>query len=367
MKVPKKVGILGGGQLARMLILEGHRLGLEMHVLCTSKNEPAAQVTSHVHIGTIDSLDDLNKFFKDLDAVTFESEFVDIGRITQSAFSDIHFFPNMQAIELVQDRLTQKQLLDDHDIPTAAWLPVASNDDLRKAATKFKKGFVLKKRRFGYDGYGTYMIKKVSPQHEKLLLETPAGFIAEEIIPFIRELATTAVRSKSQLQFLPLVETKQVDSRCLWVRGPLSDKALTPLKKNITRLLGGLNYTGAIAFELFETKKGLLVNEIAPRVHNSAHYSLDGLNLSQFEYHLRAGLNWQLPPPASIAKGFAMVNLLGEGNGQVKLSDIGAGKLHWYGKSDNRKGRKLGHITCLGATSDKALASALKWRKDFIL
>ncbi len=128
-----------------------------------------------------------------------------------------------------------------------------------------------------------------------------------------------------------------------------------------------IDYVGILAVELFETKKGLIVNELAPRVHNSAHYSQDALLTSQFEYHLRAGLGLTLPKVELLRRGFAMVNLLGEGNGIPKLSRAPLGKLHWYGKNENRPGRKLGHINVIDSSAKAALKKALKWRKDFRL
>lgn len=364
MKVSKKVGILGGGQLARMLILEGHRLGLEMHVLCAQSSDPAAQVTSFVTLGSIEDPAVLKAFVETCDVVTFESEFIDTRSLEPLRSP---FFPSLSAIATIQDRLSQKALLDQHKIPTARWLDVKGPEALKQAAHEFKRGFVLKKRRFGYDGYGTFIVKKLERKHFELIEQEKAGFIAEEFVAFKRELATTLVRSSNNHQFLPLVETKQVDSRCLWVKGPVKHASLSRLKKSILSLARALDYRGALAFEIFETSVGLFVNELAPRVHNSAHYSLDALNMSQFELHLRAGLNWELPSSQPLGKGFAMVNLLGENHAQVKLSERARGRLHWYGKGENKKGRKLGHITTLGASADAALKEALDWRKDFVL
>jgi 5-(carboxyamino)imidazole ribonucleotide synthase len=132
-------------------------------------------------------------------------------------------------------------------------------------------------------------------------------------------------------------------------------------------LMQELDYQGILAVELFETKAGLMVNELAPRVHNSAHYSQNGLLTDQFEYHIRAGMGLPLPKVELVRPGFAMVNLLGDGRAQTSLSAAPQGHLHWYGKNDNRKGRKLGHINVVDTSAKKALARALKWRKDFKL
>jgi len=227
---------------------------------------------------------------------------------------------------------------------------------------------VLKQRRFGYDGYGTFVVRSKKDFDESVLTKSRFGFIAEEFIGFKRELAVSFVRS-TQAAFctLPLVESVQHDSRCFSVHGPVRHVQLPKLKNAFKRLMHDLNYCGVLAVELFETSRGLLVNELAPRVHNSAHYSQNALTTSQFEYHLRAGLGLPLPEVELVRPGFAMVNLLGEGNQKIKLSYSDAGHLHWYGKSENRPGRKLGHLNVTDSNAKRALKQALKWRKEFKL
>jgi len=359
------LGILGGGQLARMLALSAQPLGIPLSILTAHANDPAAQVCGTTQLGSLEDENDLKRFLTPLGAVTFESEFVNIGKLKKCLPKGVNVFPSLDAIEVIQDRLTQKQLLNRMKIPTAAWLPVENKKDLNAAKEKFPKGFVLKQRRFGYDGYGTYMFKD-GKGDETALLKTPHGFIAEELISFQRELAFSVVRSVKEQRTLPLVESVQRDSRCYSVRGPVKHPKFAAMEKLAGKMLKDIDYRGILALELFETSKGLLVNELAPRVHNSAHYSIDGLTCSQFEYHLRAGLDWELPEVELVRKGFAMVNLLGEG-GKVSLSHQAFGHVHWYGKTENRNGRKLGHINTLGASGKAALKQAETWRKDFKL
>ncbi|MGZ3723045.1 MAG: ATP-grasp domain-containing protein, partial [Bdellovibrionales bacterium] len=198
------------------------------------------------------------------------------------------------------------------------------------------------------------------------LQKSSFGFIAESFIKFKRELATSFVRSKKNFVSLPLVESVQKDSRCFSVQGPFKNPRLAKIANSFKRLMKEIDYQGILAVELFDTGRELLVNELAPRVHNSAHYSQDALSCDQFEYHLRAGLDLPLPKVELLRPGFAMVNLLGEG-GDIQLAREAAGHLHWYGKTENRPGRKLGHINVLDKSSKAALARALKWRKDFQL
>ena len=233
------------------------------------------------------------------------------------------------------------------------------------------QGLVLKKRKFGYDGYGTFVIKnkkdlqKLKPVFKK----THPGFIAELFVPFNRELAFTVCRNKKkEFRFLPLVETHQVNSRCLWVKGPVETDALYSLQKQVKEFLNKLNYIGVISFELFDVDGSLLINEVAPRVHNSAHYSLDALVTDQFSYALRCLVNAPLPSIESISSGFAMYNLLGTKDGKkIKINLNPSVKLHWYGKKENRKGRKMGHITTVEDSPEVALRYLKKSLEDFAL
>lgn len=360
------VGILGGGQLARMLALAGHPLGISVSVLTAHASDPAALVCGTTQLGSLEDEKDLKKFLTGVDCATFESEFVNTQKMKLCKPAALHVFPDLDVIEAIQDRLSQKQLLNRYKIPTSPWIEVAHKKDLAEARERFPKGFVLKQRRFGYDGYGTFVFNN-GVGDESALLKSSHGFIAEEFIAFKRELAVSVVRSKKYGTItLPLVESVQRESRCYSVCGPTEHTGLKSLEKKIIELMNAVDYVGILAFELFDTGKSLLVNELAPRVHNSAHYSQDALMCSQFEYHLRAGLGLPLPKVERRCKGFAMVNLLGEG-GDVSLSRKPHGFLHWYGKTENRKGRKLGHINILGTSPKAALKQAELWRKDFKL
>lgn len=361
------IGILGGGQLARMMALAAHPLGIAVSILTAQRQDPAAQVVGSTQLGALSDSGDLRKFIvQPFSALTFESEFVDTPKLEACVPKSVYVFPSIRAIATIQDRLTQKRLLDEMKVATSPWMPIENKKDLDEAVRKFPDGFVLKQRRFGYDGYGTFVVRDGKPD-PLILNRTDSGFIAERFVNFRRELAISFVRGKSgEILTLPLVESVQRDSRCFSVQGPVRHPKLARLAASVKRLMKELDYVGVLAVELFDTPKGLLVNELAPRVHNSAHYSQDALTCSQFEYHLRAGLGMPLPKVELIRPGFAMVNLLGEG-GKSKLSYLPGGHLHWYGKSESRPGRKLGHINVTAASGKQALSRALKWRKDFKL
>lgn len=409
----KKIGILGGGQLARLLALKAPALGLKAAVLSPSHDDPAAQAAESWQKGDPRKASDLARFLKTADIITFESEFIPARQVKNAlrrAFPDKTpgssparepaIAPSLQAISLIQDRLPQKRLLQKFQIETAEFEPVsfaapaAQNQAAPKAAREKLAAvwerlgpFVLKTRTGGYDGHGTFVIqsksriRQIMPVLFKLSRSDKAKkpgifkqkqhnrfFIAEKYIPFKRELAILAARNRrGEAVFFPLAETRQEQARCLWVRGPVSHKKLNFLKRKIKIFLEGLQYEGVMAFELFDTGRGLLVNELAPRVHNSGHYSLDSLTDDQFSVHLKAiaGLPLARPRPLKGKKAFAMLNLLGEGHKKPKLPAPKGMTVCWYGKKESRKGRKMGHLNSWGHSPARALDRLLKARPLF--
>jgi phosphoribosylaminoimidazole carboxylase PurK protein len=359
-----RLGILGGGQLARMLALSAHQMGLQPHVLSENSLDPAQQVTRFNHVGALTDLHVVENFLKQVDICTFESEFLDgvlLSQAQQSTKTPI--YPGVSTMELLQDRLTQKQNLDLFKIPTAEWLPANNKTEAEGAVITLGLPLVFKKRRFGYDGYGTFIIKNKNQLAEFYAEQFPSktGFIVEKWIPFKRELACVFARNISgDISHYPLVESLQKDSRCFWVKGPVKHKSFNAFTKNFRQFLKKMNYVGVMGVEFFESKQGLLVNELAPRVHNSAHYTMMAFSVSQFDLHIKALLNQSIEIASANAKGFAMVNLLGGPTREPKWQLESTSQLHWYGKLENRTGRKMGHLNALGSTPEKALQKALK-------
>lgn len=374
-KHPIRIGFLGGGQLARMMALAAAPLGVEPWVLSPHKTDPAAQVTAFWMQGDPNNLRDLKQFFNKVDVVTFESEFFEADlMIKASQAARVKVFPRPQVMAKIQDRWTQKQALEKAGVPTARYYKVDNYQQALAALDNLGGSMVLKKRRMGYDGYGTYIIRKSQDLHsiKDLINQTPYGFIAEEFIPFQRELALMIGRSqikspeKEKWCLFPLVETFQEKARCLWVKGPVTSKKKPPLVRSLKKLLNQLNYVGMMGVELFETKNGdLIVNELAPRVHNSGHYSQDALVEDQFTAHIKAILGLSLDPPKLVDKGFAMWNLLGEGKQVAKWQSPKKVHVHWYGKAESRVGRKMGHINATATSSKQALARVKKARSLF--
>ena len=388
-KISKKIGILGGGQLARMLAIQAESLACDIFVLCPSSKEPAPQLPSVQWVkGDPYNSQSLLSFLKKIDILSFESEFIPASHIENvykkiKASKKITIAPNLKSLSSIQDRYHQKQLIAKHNLATSPFVKVSFKS--LQTGEKQKKSllpafnelgaFVLKTRTGGYDGYGTFIFKKKSDlSRVDLSKASSKNFIAEKFISFKKELAILAVRNKKgQIVFSPLVETKQKDSRCFWVKGPVTHKKLNSLKKKIKLLMEDLNYQGVLAFELFDTGSNLLINELAPRVHNSGHYSLDGLTEDQFLLHLKAISGLDLKTPKPLKKGFAMLNILGgsktiqgqkeEAKWKKKINKQKSKQdfhFWWYKKSESRKGRKMGHINALGSSATNALNKLLK-------
>ena len=370
-----RVGLLGGGQLARMLALKAQDMGLESQVLSSSAQDPAARVCHHWVQGDPSCAQDLKSFLKQVDVASFESEFVSpeaLAKLPPNLKAKIQ--PRPEIMVELQDRLSQKQLLKAHHLPSADFHAVNTLAEAEQALEALSGEMILKKRRFGYDGYGTFHVKSGKDLRAlRAQLEAPnsPGFIAEERVAFQRELALLACRNQTgQVVQFPLVESYQQDKRCLWVKGPIdfASPEFPQLQKKISKFLKSLDYQGVMAFELFEKEGRLLVNELAPRVHNSGHYSLNALDMDQFTAHLRAILGWDLRPPKALYPGFAMYNLLGSSNKPPSWGPLPQDVfLHWYDKFENRPGRKMGHLNAAGPSAKQALLRLKKTRKDFQL
>lgn len=380
----KPIGILGGGQLARMLVLEAYARGLPTAVLSLNSMDPAAQVANDWIEGSPDRVEDVVKLLKRCSAVTFESEFY-LASILEEASrtTGVSIWPKPQTMDLMRDRLSQKRLFDQYKLNTAPWVAVSTRADAEAAVQKFGGAAVFKARTGGYDGYGTRVVK--NPQDLKLFIAEiesqsgSPGFIAERLIQFDRELAIILARDQSGTTIdFPLVESKQVNSRCLWTAGPVKLKKKTlaateKMKLRLKKFLQATGYVGAIGIEFFEVDGELLINEIAPRVHNSGHYTQAVTSFNQFTAHLFAVGGLKLQKPVIRAENFAMWNLLGQSktketsmqpwqqalpeHPEVQMS------VHWYGKHESRPGRKLGHINLLATNKAVTQKTLLKIAK----
>jgi 5-(carboxyamino)imidazole ribonucleotide synthase len=339
------IGILGGGQLGYMLALAGYPLGLRFRFLDPSPEAPVGRIAHRV---TAEFTDEqaLEKFAHGLEVATYEFENVPVEAARFLA-ERVPVYPAPAALEQAQDRRREKRLFQRVGIPTTEFAEVRHRGDFDPAVKQIGLPAVLKTCRLGYDGKGQWLLR-TSEDVEKARLELPnTPLIVEKFIPFTRELSILAVRSRTgETAFYPLVENHHRGGilRLSLAPAPRLSPALQQTAEAAAcKLMEALDYAGVICLELFEVGEKLLANEIAPRVHNSGHWSIEGATTSQFENHLRAILG--LPLGSTAAVGYsAMVNLIGELPESQEVLRVLNTHLHLYGKSP-RPGRKLGHVT----------------------
>lgn len=348
----QRIGMLGAGQLARMLTSAATPLGIE--IFCQDPTKEISAKNFHPCLNAdYDNLNAIDQLLANCDRITFENENIPIST-AEYIHQQQKLFPSPQALYYSQDRLFEKQFLQSHQIKTASFYPVDDLATFKKAAEALSFPLLLKTRRFGYDGKGQYLIKTLDEgikiiedltNHHKQEI----SLIAESIVSFHRELSIIAARSSkntSDIVFYPLVENHHHAGILRISRSPLqsiSPNLQSQAEKIALTLLNSLDYSGVLSIEFFETSQGLLVNEIAPRVHNSGHWTIEGAHTSQFENHLRAISD--LPLGNTQAKGFSiMINIIGTFPDLSELLAIPFCHVHDYQKSP-RPFRKLGHIT----------------------
>lgn len=372
----KTIGLLGGGQLARMIALKARQMGLKTIVLCEHKNEPAALVASEVIFGSLKSEHDLKELISKADIVTFESEFIPAALLRKSmaGFSAIRrkncIAPSLDCLAGLQDRLRQKEWLCDYNIPTLDHVKINSKEDINLAFRAFEQKIVFKRRIGGYDGYGTFIVKSQNElnQFRTHFKGEESQFIIEPFRTFKSEKSLIFARTmKGEICVLPMITSVQKNNQCDYVVGPTSHPKQNKMIEKIKFFLNDINYVGVIAFELFDFGNELVVNEIAPRVHNTGHFSQEALNVDQFELHLRCLLGLKLPKIVLKQPAFVMVNLLGQSARHPAIKTFPSGALHWYEKLENRPRRKMGHINYIGKNKKQLLELALKERKGILI
>lgn len=336
-----KIGIIGGGQLAQMMALAAHPLGLQTICLEPTQDCPAALVTD-VMVGAYDDLEKLQSLAHAVDVLTYEFE--NISAAALEHLKHFSIYPPLHALAISQDRLQEKQFFNRLQIPTTQYLPVESLDELKSAAKQIGLPAVLKTRKLGYDGRGQQMLKTegdIASAWEKLK-EHP--LLLENKVDFDREISCIAVRDKAgKIAFYDLVENQHREG-ILHLSRVVHDHDIAQLAREyVSRIMTELDYVGVLTAEFFESKGQLIANEIAPRVHNSGHWTIEGAVTSQFENHLRAICS--LPLGSTATRGHvAMLNLVGELPGLASLLQVSDAHVHLYGKAP-RPRRKLGHLT----------------------
>jgi 5-(carboxyamino)imidazole ribonucleotide synthase len=369
---PITVGILGGGQLARMTAIAAYKLGLQIAILDPEPNSPAQQITDLKIVGSLNDISMLENLARISDIITLENEFVDAPLLEHLESIGTCVYPKAYTVGLVQDKLFQKQSLEARGINIPPFIGVSSYSDIFEAGGRFGWPLVLKVRRNGYDGRGNALIS--GPDEVRLVSRTFKGekrtLMVEPFIRFKKELAVMVARSTSgETRTYPVVETVQRDHICHIVKAPADvstgvyEKA-TSIARQAIEAVDGIGIFGVEMFLLDDDN--VLINELAPRPHNSGHYTIEACFTSQFENHLRAILGFPLGSTSMILPAAVMVNLLGTRDGHAavcgleKASRIGGVNVHIYGKRLTRPGRKMGHVTVLGEDIEEALEKAIK-------
>jgi 5-(carboxyamino)imidazole ribonucleotide synthase len=339
-----RIGILGGGQLGRMLALAGYPLGLKFAFYDPDQNCCSKELAPTTH-AEFDNIDSLLRFANSVDILTYENENIPIETL-KIINSHKTINPSIEAIRLFQDRWLEKNFIKDLQIPTADFLLVESVADATKAAEKLELPFILKSRRFGYDGKGQIRIKTPADLQQLTDDQLSAGYIAEKHIHFQREFSIICARSVTgEIAFYDLCENIHTNGILDRTVNKIADPIFQRAKKYVTNLANKLGYAGILAVEFFDVNNEAMINEIAPRVHNSGHWTIEGAYTSQFENHLRAIAGLPLGDTASRCE-IEMQNIIGEMPDKAMLLKKNRTFLHDYGKSP-RPGRKLGHITSL--------------------
>ena len=359
------VGIIGGGQLARMMHQAAISLGIDVQLFAEGDGVSAAQVVPDAFVGDYTDLADLQRFTKRCQVITFDHEHVPTKHLRAL---DIEARPGPDALQYAQDKAAMRQRMGELGVPCPAYVVCGSADDAVAFGERQGWPIILKTSRGGYDGKGVWKIE--SPDEVADVFankpETSAGeqvrIVAEEFIDFTRELSAIVVRSpSSQVVAYPISETVQRDGICVETTTPapgLDEDRASELQAMAIRIAEQLGVVGVLAVELMEAPDGrVVVNELAMRPHNTGHWTIDGAETSQFDNHIRAVLDLPLGAPNQIAPVVVMANVLGGSEDDLtgSLQHVYArdrqAHVHLYGK-DVRPGRKVGHVTCLGDDAD---------------
>ena len=353
------IGVVGGGQLAMLLIEAGKKRDIDVVVQTAAKTDPAAKKTNQVILHDPTNPVGTKLLAEKTSLITFENEWVDISSLLSLENNGVSFVPRLQSIKPLINKITQRELLNSLDIPCPDWMaiPLKKSSEIDLPADW---GFPLmaKAAKGGYDGKGTKIIKNLKQLQEFLVIEREEQWMLEKWISFDQELSIVSSRdSKGVVRSLPIVETHQSKQVCDWVLAPaeINHDVDLMVRNIVASLLAELEYVGVIAIEFFYGSEGLLVNEIAPRTHNSGHFSIDACSSSQFDQQICITSGIDVPIPEMLVNGALMANLLGlQSNYPTSLTQrlddlrsIPGLNVHWYEKEEEKKGRKLGHVTYL--------------------
>lgn len=342
------VGVLGAGQLGRMLAIAGRSLGARFRFLDPNPDSPAREF-GELRVADFGDASALDQFAEGLDVVTYEFESIPVDAV-ETVAKRVAVFPPVQALRIAQDRVLEKRCFQHMGIRTAPSRDVASRGDLEKAAHEIGLPAVLKTRRFGYDGKGQVVIRAEDELGEAWDRLGGVPLILEQFVEFDRELSIIGARGRDgEIVFYPLVENEHEGGilSCSFAPADVSEAKTRTARDYVRRMMSSFDYVGVLTLEMFESGDKLIANEIAPRVHNSGHWTIEGAETSQFENHVRAVMGRELGSTA--AAGFSMMlNILGAAPDVGRIESATEAKVHMYGKRPAPR-RKLGHATITGS------------------
>ena len=363
----KQVGVIGGGQLAWMMAEIAPHLDLELVVQTPQSDDPAVALAKDVILAAVDDGAATNKLATLCHWITFENEFIDLEALQSLAKQGVCFRPSLDALAPLLDKYEQRSYLKSIGLPVPKFTNLSAIADL-EAVTDFP--VVLKARRHGYDGQGTFIIEDRAELIATWNRFQRPPMLLEEFVPFTKELAVMVARNAAgEIIVYPVVETHQENQVCHWVIAPaaVAERVNQEINHIARTLVDKLQVVGIFGIELFLTDDArILVNEIAPRTHNSGHYTLDACDISQFEMQLRTVADLPIKTPQLKTAGAVMVNLLGYENShrdyqskRDRIARLPHTFVHWYGKTESRPGRKLGHATVLLSANELSRANAI--------
>jgi len=380
MNYPNRIGIVGGGQLGKMLTQSAKKLGFYVTVIDPTPQSPAGQVADRQIVADYKDEKAILKLAKFSDFITFEIELVNDKTLNDLVKKGKAINPSPITLGIIRDKLKQKEFLTKYKIPTAKFIKASSTSnvadaekDILNTAKIFGYPFLLKARTDAYDGRGNFVVHKKVDISKGLKKLKGRMVYVEKFVKFKKELAIMVARNmKGKIKIYPVVQTVHKDSICDIVIAPakISEIVKEKAEKLARKVAKHLNGAGVFGIEMFlDMDDNVLVNEIAPRVHNSGHYTIEGCITSQFEQHIRAITNLPLGNTELISKVIVMKNILATKNGQCipqgieKVLAIPSVSLHIYGKKESRLNRKMGHITVIGDSVDECLRKANKARR----
>lgn len=368
-----RLGIVGGGQLGRMLAFEAKKLGFTVNVIDPTPKSPAGQVADHQIVADFKDEKAIKKLATMSDYLTFEIELANSKILDELSKTGLQINPSAKTLTIIKDKLKQKQFLRTAKIPVAAFMEVATKADILKTAKQFGYPLVLKARFDAYDGRGNALIKTSKYIDTALTKLQGRQLYVEQFVPFTKELAVMVTRSTTgEIAVYPVVETIHKNNIChtVLVPAPVDQKAIKQAQKLAIQVMKHLKGAGVFGIEMFLTKDNqVLVNELAPRVHNSGHHSIESCATSQFEQHIRAVTGLPLGSTKLTVPAAVMVNILGDRIGSAQVTGLEkALKLpqvyvHIYCKAETKVERKMGHITAIAPTIKQALQNATKARQ----